>query len=108
MSVSIKNIFQCIVIIKITLESTCITNSKILIKCDNTSAINLSKNLVQHSKSKHIEIRHHFIREHVVNEDVILNYINIEYQIADIFTKPLREDRFCSLRRELRMININA
>ena len=27
---------------------------------DNTSAINLSKNLVQHSKSKHIEIRYHF------------------------------------------------
>ena len=26
------------------------------IKCDNTSAINISKNLVQHSKTKHIEI----------------------------------------------------
>ena len=29
--------------------------------CDNTSAINLSKNPVQHSKSKHIEIRYHVI-----------------------------------------------
>ena len=31
--------------------------------CDNNSAINLSKNPVQHSKSKHIEIRYHFIRD---------------------------------------------
>ncbi|KAH9671430.1 hypothetical protein KPL70_017375 [Citrus sinensis] len=31
--------------------------------CDNTSAINISKNLVQHSRTKHIDIRHHFIRD---------------------------------------------
>ena len=85
-----------------------ITNSKILIKCDNTSTINLSTNLVQHSKFKHIEIRHHFIRKHIANEDVMLDYINTEEQIADIFTKPLREDRFFSLRRELGMIDIDA
>ena len=94
--------------IKRQLEDFGITNSKILIKCDNTSTINLSKNLVQHSKSKHTKIRHHFIRKHVANEDVMLDYINTEEQIADIFTKPLREDRFCSLRRELGMIDIDA
>ena len=33
----------------------------------NTSAINISKNLVQHSQTKHIKIRHHFIRELVEN-----------------------------------------
>ena len=33
------------------------------IYCDNTSAINISKNLVQHSQTKHIEIQHYFIRE---------------------------------------------
>ena len=94
--------------IKRQLEDFGITNSKILIKCDNTSVINLSKNLVQNSKSKHIEIRHHFIRKHVANEDVMLDYINTEDQIADIFIKALREDRFCSLRSELEMIDINA
>lgn len=35
------------------------------IKCDNTSAINLSKNPVLHSRTKHIEVRHHFLRDHV-------------------------------------------
>lgn len=29
--------------------------------CDNLSAINISKNPVQHSRTKHIDIRHHFI-----------------------------------------------
>ena len=44
----------------------------ISIKCDNTSAINLTKNSIQHSRSKYIEIRYHFIREHVQNNDIIL------------------------------------
>jgi len=39
--------------------------SKVPLYCDNTSAINLTKNPIQHSKTKHIEIRHHFIRDHV-------------------------------------------
>ena len=31
--------------------------------CDNTSAINISKNPVMHSKTKHIAIKYHFVRE---------------------------------------------
>ncbi|GJZ75976.1 hypothetical protein Tco_0640441 [Tanacetum coccineum] len=33
--------------------------------CDNKGAINLSKNPVLHSRTKHIEIRHHFLRDNV-------------------------------------------
>ena len=33
--------------------------------CDNTSAINLSNNSIQHSRTKHIEIRHYFLSDHV-------------------------------------------
>ena len=42
------------------------------ILCDNTSARNLSKNPVHHSRTKHIEVRHHFLRDHVVKNDVKL------------------------------------
>ena len=94
--------------IKMQLEDNNTKQNKISIKCDNTSAINLSKNPIQHSRSKHIEIRYHFIREHVANEDVNLEYINKENQLADIFIKPLREDKFCSLRRELRIFDIES
>ena len=38
-----------------------ITQDTMCVFCDNTSAINLSKNPVQHSKSKHIEIQYHLI-----------------------------------------------
>ena len=65
------------------------------------SIINLSTNLIQHSRSKHIEIRYHFIRKHIANGDINLKYINTENQLADIFTKPLKEDRFYSLIRKL-------
>ncbi|GJY63192.1 hypothetical protein Tco_0464652 [Tanacetum coccineum] len=41
--------------------------NKISMYCDNKSAIALSCNNVQHSRSKHIDIRFHFIKEHVVN-----------------------------------------
>lgn len=34
----------------------------VIIYCDNTSAINISKNLVMHSKTKHIAIKYHFLR----------------------------------------------
>jgi hypothetical protein len=45
------------------------------IHCDNTSAINVSKNHVFHSKTKHIPIKYHFLREHVNNTIVSLHYI---------------------------------
>ena len=81
------------------LEDYDIKQNKISIKYDNTSAINLSKNPIQYSRSKYIEIRYHFIRKHVANEEINLEYIKTENQLADIFIKPLREDKFCSLRR---------
>nr|GEY82066.1 retrovirus-related Pol polyprotein from transposon TNT 1-94 [Tanacetum cinerariifolium] len=37
----------------------------ILIMCDNKWATDLSKNIVQHSRTKHIEIRYHFLRDNV-------------------------------------------
>ena len=74
--------------------------------CDDTSAINLTKNPVQHSRTKHIEIRHHFIREHVSSGDVVLNFVKSEFQLADIFTKRLSKDRFNFIWRELRLCNV--
>ncbi|GKC77545.1 hypothetical protein Tco_1128319 [Tanacetum coccineum] len=39
--------------------------NKIPIYCDSTSAIAISCNPVQHSRTKHIAVRYHFIKEHV-------------------------------------------
>ena len=71
------------------------------IKCDNTSVISISKNLVQHSRTKHIEIRHYFLREHAQKGDITLEFVSIKYPLADIFTKPLSEENFFDIRRQL-------
>jgi hypothetical protein len=47
----------------------------ITLYCDNLSAINISKNPVQHSKTKHSDIRHHFIRDLVENKVVTLEHV---------------------------------
>ena len=83
-----------------------IEKQRVPIYCDNTSAINLAKNPVQHSRTKHIEIRYHFLRDHVAKGDFELIFIATDKQIADIFTKPLNEEKFSSLRRELGLCRI--
>ncbi|GJT69248.1 retrovirus-related pol polyprotein from transposon TNT 1-94 [Tanacetum coccineum] len=72
--------------------------------CDNTSAISISNNPVLHSRTKHIDIRYHFIRDHILKVDIELYFIPIEYQLADIFTKPLDKLTFTRLKAELGVI----
>ncbi|GJT27637.1 retrovirus-related pol polyprotein from transposon TNT 1-94 [Tanacetum coccineum] len=77
--------------------------NKIPMYCDNKSAIALSCNNVQHSRSKHIDIRFHFIKEHVENGVIELHFVNTEYQLADIFTKALARERIEFLINKLGM-----
>ena len=81
--------------------------SKVPLYCDNTSAINLTKNPIQHSKTKHIEIMHHFIRGHNQKRDCEIKFVKTKNQLADLFTKPLARDRFNKLRTELGILDIN-
>ena len=48
----------------------------IVIYSNNTSSINISNNLVMHTKTKHIAIKYHFLRELVQGKEVKLEYIN--------------------------------
>ena len=48
----------------------------IIINCDNTTAINMSKKSVMHSKTKHIPIKYHFLREQVSQKVVKLEYVD--------------------------------
>ncbi|GJQ91511.1 putative ribonuclease H-like domain-containing protein [Tanacetum coccineum] len=81
--------------------------NKIPLYCDNKSAIALCCNNVQHSRSKHIDIRHHFIKEQVENGVVELYFVRTEYQLADIFTKPLARERLDFLINKLGMRSLS-
>nr|GEW16390.1 hypothetical protein [Tanacetum cinerariifolium] len=75
--------------------------NKILLYCDSQSAIAISCNLVQHSRTKHIHTQYHFIKEQVENGIIELYFVRTEYQLADMFTKTLPEDRFKYLVRRI-------
>nr|GEU78729.1 retrovirus-related Pol polyprotein from transposon TNT 1-94 [Tanacetum cinerariifolium] len=55
------------------------------------------------SRSKHIDIRYHFIKGHVENGVIKLYFVNMEYQLADIFTKALGRERIEFLINKLGM-----
>ncbi|KAG9442462.1 hypothetical protein H6P81_018316 [Aristolochia fimbriata] len=70
-----------------------VSSNVITVYCDNTSAINISKNPVQHSRTKRIDIRHHFSRELVEEGQVVLEHVSTENRLANIFTKSwMRKD----------------
>nr|GEW94004.1 putative ribonuclease H-like domain-containing protein [Tanacetum cinerariifolium] len=69
-------------------------NTKIYI--DNESTICIVKNLVFHSKTKHIEIRHHFIRDAYEKKLIQVLKIHTNDNIADQLTKALMLARLIS------------
>ena len=64
------------------------------IKCDNSTAITLTKNASSHSHVKHTDIKHHWICEVVKIGDIKVTYIPLEENIADLFTKALPHPQF--------------
>ncbi|GJT80867.1 retrovirus-related pol polyprotein from transposon TNT 1-94 [Tanacetum coccineum] len=74
------------------------------IMCDNKGAIDLSKNPVQHSSTKHIELRHHFLRDNVQKGHISIEKVPSVDNIVDILTKLLKRESFNYLRLGLGMM----
>ncbi|GJU24324.1 retrovirus-related pol polyprotein from transposon TNT 1-94 [Tanacetum coccineum] len=71
---------------------------------DHKGAIDLSKNPVQHSRTKHIEIRYHFLRDNVQKGHISIEKVSSVDNIADIIMKPLKRESFNYLRLSLGMM----
>ncbi|GJV43843.1 putative ribonuclease H-like domain-containing protein [Tanacetum coccineum] len=67
-------------------------NTKIHI--DNKSTISVIKNLVAHSRTKHIEIRFHFIRDCYEKRLIEVIKIHTDHNVADLLTKGFDVTRF--------------
>nr|GEU65571.1 retrovirus-related Pol polyprotein from transposon TNT 1-94 [Tanacetum cinerariifolium] len=80
---------------------------KIPIYRDSKSAIAISYNPVQHSRTKHIAVHYHFIKEHVEKGKIELYFVKTDYQLADLFTKALPANRFNYLVHRLGMCSLS-
>ena len=70
---------------------------------DNQSCIAMAKNAEFAPWTNHTAIKYHHFWKHVItqaNSDgfLLLDYCSMHDQVADIFTKTVRDDIFCKLR----------
>jgi len=79
----------------------------VVIYCDNISSILLANNPVYHARTKHIEVHYHFIREKVLVKEIDLIHVNIEDQVANIFTKALGTNKLKRFRKMLGVLEVN-
>jgi hypothetical protein len=79
--------------------------SKVPLLCDNESAIRMTDNPVEHSRTKHIDIRYHYLRDHQQKGDIKIAYVSTHNQLADIFTKPLDDKTFSKLWNGLNILD---
>ena len=68
---------------------------RVTLKVDNMSPIDLSKNHVYHSHSKHIDTRYHIIRSCLEQKLVGLGCVKMMEQLADGFTKAMGVAQVC-------------
>ncbi|GJT98652.1 copia protein [Tanacetum coccineum] len=71
---------------------------------DNKGAIDLGKNPMQHSRTKHIKICPHFLRNNVQKGHISIEKVSSVDNIADILTKPLKYESFNYLHLGLGMM----
>jgi len=74
-----------------------------IIHADNTGAIALAKNTVNHARTRHIEFQYHYTREKEADGAIKLSYIPTVDMIADGLTKPLNSVKFAKFREQIGM-----
>ncbi len=82
-------------------------DAHVVIYCDNISSILLANNPVYHARTKHIEVHYHFMREKVLAKEIDLIHVNIEDQVADIFTKALGTNKLKKFQKMLNVLEVD-
>ena len=61
------------------------------IKNNNQGAITIVKNLVKYMKLKNIDIRYHFNCDYYQLNKIMIEYVQSEENVVDVFTKSCRK-----------------
>ena len=56
------------------------------------------------ARPKYVDIYYHYLRQAVARGQVVVVHVGTEANVADIFTKPLGQDKFVRFRAGLGMI----
>ncbi|CAL5346390.1 unnamed protein product [Camellia sinensis] len=75
------------------LQELGLKQEKFTVHCDSQSAIDLSKNSMYHSRTKHIDVRYHWIREVMDKQLLELTKIHTDKNPADMLTKVVSRDK---------------
>ena len=75
------------------------------IYCDSSSAIAISHNPIQHSRTKHIDIRYHFLKDNVLKGRIEFILVPSNEEVADVLTKALDDKDFTHFLKEFGMMN---
>ncbi|KAK3016209.1 hypothetical protein RJ639_006211 [Escallonia herrerae] len=86
----------------------CVSKQPIKLYCDNKATCDISHNLVQHDRTKHVEMDRFFIKEKLDEKIVELPHIRSEDQLADILTKAVSSRVFSKFLSKLGMWDIYA
>ena len=73
--------------------------------CNNNGAICLAHDLQFHSHAKHIDYQHHQIHECIKSKEISLLCVDTHNNLANIFTKPLRQVFFLWFRSLLGLVS---
>ena len=87
-----------------TMQETYMTDQSVCdVFIDNKGAKSLAESPKRGKYTKHLEVHAHFCRQ-VISEPNVrakLKYVKTEYQLADIFTKPLSRKKFVYFRQKI-------
>ncbi|GJV90243.1 hypothetical protein Tco_1538056 [Tanacetum coccineum] len=106
--VSVGNACQQALWMKQALVDYDIKLNNMSVLCDNKGVIDLNKNLILPSRTKHIEIRHHFLCDNIQRGNISIEKVSSEDNIANILTKPLKREPFNLVRLGLGLMEPNA
>jgi len=62
--------------------------------CDSQSGINMTKNSMYHSYTKHIDVRYHSLRSVTEEKLMMLNKIHTDRNVTDMLTKVIPSGKF--------------